>query len=101
MTFAFALLQAAPAGGSSLMSIGMIVVLFIIMYFFMIRPQQKRQKELQNFQNSLQPGMDVVTSGGIYGKIVSIDEATGVLNLEIATGVKIKIDRAAVLQKPV
>lgn len=98
MIFATAFLQTAQ-GGSSLMSIGMIVVLFIIMYFFMIRPQQKRQKEIQNFQNSLQPGMDVVTSGGIYGKISSIDEATGVLHLEIATGVKIKIDRSAVLQK--
>ncbi|MDO4715425.1 MAG: preprotein translocase subunit YajC [Bacteroidales bacterium] len=97
MIFALTLLQAA--GGNSWMSIGMIVLLFIIMYFFMIRPQQKRQKELQNFQNSLQVGQEVVTTGGIHGKISSIDEATGIISLEVAMGVKIKIDRAAILQK--
>ena len=47
----------------------MMVVIFAIMYFFMIRPQQKKQKEIRNFQNSLQEGSKVVTGGGIYGTI--------------------------------
>ena len=47
----------------------MFVIIIAIMYFMMIRPQRKRQKEIENFRRSLQPGQEVVTSGGIYGKI--------------------------------
>ena len=61
----------------------MIVAIFAIMYFFMIRPQQKKQKEIRNFQNSLQEGSKVVTGGGIYGTIKKVDIATGKIELEI------------------
>lgn len=74
----------------------MMVVIFAIMYFFMIRPQQKRQKEIRNFQNSLQEGSKVVTGGGIYGTIKRVDIATGKIELEIAKGVVITVDKGSV-----
>ena len=83
---------------SSISLIIWIVVLFVFMYFFMIRPQQKRQKEIQNFRNSLTVGQEVITSGGIYGKITHIDDATNTVTLEIATGVKIKMDKGSIFQ---
>ena len=61
--------QAAQQGGSMTSMIIMMVVLFAIMWFFMIRPQQKRQKEIQKFQNALAEGTPVVTGGGIYGTV--------------------------------
>ena len=74
----------------------MIVALFAIMYFFMIRPQQKRQKEIQNFRNSITVGQAVVTAGGIYGVVKQIDENDNTLMLEVASGVRIKVDRNSV-----
>ena len=74
----------------------MMVVIFAIMWFFMIRPQNKKQKEIQNFRNSITVGTDVVTSGGIYGKVKEIKEDENALMLEVASGVKIKVDRNSV-----
>ena len=74
----------------------MIVALFAIMYFFMIRPQQKRQKEIQNFRNSITVGQAVVTAGGIYGVVKQIDENDNTLMIEVANGVRIKVDRNSV-----
>ena len=74
----------------------MMVAIFAIMYFFMIKPQQKRQKEIQNFQNSLQEGTQVVTGGGIYGTVKKIDLATGIIEVKIADGVVIKVDKGFV-----
>ena len=89
--------QAAQGGGSSMTSfIIMMVAIFAIMYFFMIKPQQKRQKEIQNFQNSLEEGTSVVTGGGIYGTVKKIDLATGVIEVKIADGVVIKVDKGYV-----
>ncbi len=76
--------QAAQGGGSMTSFIIMMVAIFAIMYFFMIKPQQKRQKEIQNFQNSLTEGTSVVTGGGIYGTVKKIDLATGVIEVKIA-----------------
>ena len=74
----------------------MMVAIFAIMYFFMIRPQQKRQKEIQNFQNSLTEGTQVVTGGGIYGTVKKIDLANGIIEVKIADGVVIKVDKSYV-----
>ncbi len=82
------------AGGGNFSMIIMMVAIFAIMYFFMIRPQQKKQKEIMNFRNNLTVGQEVVTAGGIYGKIKELDVTTVVL--EIASGVKIKIDRNSI-----
>ena len=74
----------------------MIVAMVAIMYLFMIRPQQKRQKEIQNFRNSITVGQAVVTAGGIYGVVKSIDENDNTLMIEVANGVRIKVDRNSV-----
>ncbi|MCQ2285531.1 MAG: preprotein translocase subunit YajC [Bacteroidales bacterium] len=80
-------------GGMSSMLI-MLLLIFVVFYFFMIRPQQKRQKKVQEFRDSLQKGAEVVTVGGIHGKIVNSDDLT--FTLEIADGVKIKVEKAAI-----
>ncbi len=83
-----------PAGGGSWTFWIMMIAIFVIMYFFMIRPQNKKQKEIQNFRKNLETGQKVVTAGGIYGKIKSIDDTTVVL--EIADNVKITIDKNSI-----
>jgi len=68
-------LQAAPAGGSFLQSSWPLFLIPVVMYFFLIRPQAKRQKEQLAFMDSLKEGMEVVTSAGIIGRITKIDGA--------------------------
>mgnify|MGYP005940819589 CR=1 FL=1 len=82
--------------GSGMSMIFMMIAIFAIMYFFMIRPQNKKQKEIQNFRNSITPGQDIVTAGGIYGKIKEVNDADNTLMVEIASGVKIKISKNSV-----
>lgn len=95
MSMLIALLAPQQSGGAfDLTFIVMIVAIFAIMYLFMIRPQQKKQKEIQKFRDSLQPGAEVVTYGGIHGVIKSIDAETNTVMLEIATGVKIKVEKS-------
>lgn len=84
--------QGAGAGGGYSMII-MMVAIFAIMYFFMIRPQQKKQKEIRNFQNSLTEGTKVITAGGVYGTVKRVDIEKNSLELEIARGVIIEVDR--------
>ena len=88
-------LQAA-AGGSSMSFLIMMVAIFAIMWFFMIRPQQKKQKEIRKFQNSLDQGMKVVTGGGIYGTVKRVNLTDNTLDLEIAHGVVITVDKSCV-----
>ncbi len=90
--------QAAQGGGSMTSFIIMMVAIFAIMYFFMIKPQQKRQKEIQNFQNSLTEGAAVVTGGGIYGTVKKIDLANGIIEVKIADGVVIRVDKGSVFK---
>jgi preprotein translocase subunit YajC len=92
------ILAAQAQGGGSISFIIMMVAIFAIMYFFMIRPQQKRQKEIQNFQNSLQEGTQVLTGGGIYGTVKKIDLASGIIEVMIADGVVIKVDKSYVFK---
>ncbi len=89
--------QAAQGGGMTSMLL-MMVALFAIMWFFMIRPQQKKQKEIQNFQNSLAVGTSVVTGGGIYGTVKKIDLAANIIEVEIAKGVVIRVDKGYVVK---
>ena len=74
----------------------MIILMFVILYFFMIRPQNKRRKEIQNFQNSLAEGTQVFTSGGIYGTVKKIDLASGIVEVKIADGVVVKVAKNCV-----
>lgn len=72
----------------------MIVALIAIFYLFMIRPQQKKQNEIKKFREGLKAGDSIVTAGGIYGKIRSVNDTTFVV--EIAKDVKITIDKGSV-----
>lgn len=92
------ILAAQSAQGGMLSPILMMVAIFAIMYFFMIRPQQKKQKEIQKFQNSLTVGASVVTQGGIYGTVKKIDLAANIIEVEIAKGVVIRVDKGCVFK---
>ena len=72
----------------------MIVALIAVFYFMMIRPQQKRQKEIKKFREGLKVGDAVVTAGGIYGKVKGIDDTT--FTIEIARDVRITVDKGSV-----
>jgi preprotein translocase subunit YajC len=91
----YILLQAATGGlGGNWSMILMLVAVFGIMYFMMIRPQQKRQKEVQEMRKNLKVGDKVVTAGGIHGKIKEISETNFLI--EIADNVRIRVDKASV-----
>ncbi len=92
------LLQAQ--GGGNMPFLLMMVIIFAIMWFFMIRPQQKRQKEIQNFRASITRGSKIVTAGGIYGTVKDIDEAANTLKVEIANGICITVDKGSVFASP-
>jgi preprotein translocase, YajC subunit len=94
MNLSAIILQAAPSTGQGTMQILMIVVMIVIFYFFMIRPQQKKQKEIQKARAALKVGDNVVTSGGLYGKIREIGDVYMIL--EISDGVRVKIDKTSV-----
>ena len=87
--------QGAASGGGMEMLI-MMVAIFAIMWFFMIRPQQKRQKEIRQFQNSIAEGTKVVTGGGIYGIVKRVNIADNTVEVEIARGVVITVDKSYV-----
>ncbi|WP_218577702.1 preprotein translocase subunit YajC [Phytohabitans rumicis] len=76
------------------MPILMIVLLFGVMYFMMIRPQQKRRREAEQMQNTIGPGAEVVTIGGLYGTVVSVENET--VTLEVAPGVHTRYARPAI-----
>jgi preprotein translocase subunit YajC len=93
--------QSAPAagGGDFLSSMGgmlPLVLMFVVLYFIMIRPQMKRQKEARAMIEALAKGDEVATAGGVLGRIVEMGEQY--LTLEIAKGVEIQIQRNAVVQ---
>ncbi len=95
----FTILQAAqaaqPQGGGWSMWI-MLALIFVVMWFFMIRPQRKQQKELQNFRDSLKKGDKVVTVGGIYGTVCEIKEGT--VLIEVDNNVKIRVSKNALVK---
>ena len=72
------------------------ILIIVVFYFFMIRPQMKRQKELSAFRNTLEKGDKVVTTGGIYGKVIEIKDNT--VLLQVDENVKIRVDKAAIVK---
>ena len=99
MTLASILLQAAAAtpaanGMSSIGTILPLILIFVVFYFFMIRPQNKKQKDIQKARAALKNGDRVITSGGIYGKIKEVKDDSFVL--EIAENVRIRVEKSAV-----
>jgi preprotein translocase subunit YajC len=85
--------EGAPLGGS-FSFIVMMVAMVAIFYFFMIRPQQKRQKDIQKAREAMKIGDKVVTAGGIHGKIREIADTS--MLVEVSEGVRIRVDKASV-----
>ncbi len=81
-------------GGGALIGLWPIILIFVIFYFLLIRPQQKRQKEHQRMLESLKKGDRVVTSGGIYGTVVGVKD--NIIVLKIADNVKVEFAKSAV-----
>ncbi len=96
---AFAQTASAAAGGdmqSSLMGMLPLVLMFVVLYFIMIRPQMKKQKEHKAMIEAVAKGDEIVTAGGVLGKVSKIGDTF--LGLEVANGVEIQIQRSAVVQ---
>ena len=96
------LLQAAPAASGAAGGQGafwiMIIAMFAIMWLFMIRPQRKQQKELEQFRSSLQKGDKVITAGGIYGTIDEVKDRYVVLKVDGET--KLRVDKSSIVKDP-
>ncbi len=92
--FAEATTAAAPAQGDGAFSMVMIAVIFVLFYFMLIRPQNKRAKEHRELVNKLQKGDEIVTTGGFVGKVVSLDEQF--IKISLAEGVEVRLQRQAV-----
>ncbi|NDH52027.1 MAG: preprotein translocase subunit YajC [Betaproteobacteria bacterium] len=101
MFISSAFAQTAPALGgsdmqSSLMSMLPLVLMFVVLYFVMIRPQMKKQKEHRSMIDALAKGDEVATAGGLLGKVSKLGDSY--LGLEVANGVEVQVQRSAVVQ---
>jgi preprotein translocase subunit YajC len=96
------LLETPPAQTSTGMGMSstilMVVAMLAIMYFLMIRPQQKKQKEIQQARNAMKNGDKVITAGGIHGRIKEIAETS--LLIEVADGIRIRVEKSSVYASP-
>lgn len=97
VTPAFAQAAGGAGGGSAIASFLPLVLIFAIMYFLLIRPQQKKAKELRAMVDALRRGDQVLTQGGIIGKVTKVND-DGVLEVEIAEGVKVRILKHTIIQ---
>ena len=91
------LLQAPAQGqqGGGYSGLIMIALIFVVFWLFFIRPQNKKQKEEQKFRESLQKGDDIVTIGGIHGKVVEVKETTVMVSID--SNVKIEVEKSAIV----
>ncbi len=101
---AFLLLQTQPArtgasqGGNMTVSFLMLLAVFVVFYFFFIRPQMKKQKEMTNYRSSLKKGDKVVTNGGIYGRILEVKD--NFVMMDVGGDIKLKVDKSALMKDP-
>ena len=91
-------LQQTAQQNGGLSMILMLVLIFVVMWLFMIRPQQKKQKEMQKFRDALKKGDKVVTVGGIYGTISEVKEGANTVLLEVDKEVKLRVDKASLVK---
>ena len=100
--FAYLLLVAQPAGtagqSNPLVTFLPLILVFVVFYFFMIRPQMKKQKEMSQYRNSLKRGDKIITTGGIYGRVYEVKD-NHVL-VDVGGDIKLKVDKNAVLKDP-
>ena len=94
----FILLQAQPQGGGGGGMLFFLILIFVVMWFLMIRPQRKKEKEERKFREQLQKGDRVVFSGGIYGKVHSIDTHT--IEVEVSNGVVMTVEKSMIQPAP-
>lgn len=90
------LFQAAQTGVGGFGSIWPFLLILVVFWFFMIRPQMKKQKELRKFREDLKKGDKIVTTGGIYGKIVEVQDNAIIIDVE--GNCRLKVDKAAVIK---
>jgi preprotein translocase subunit YajC len=100
--FAYLLLMGQPAGttgqSNPLVTFLPLILVFVVFYFFMIRPQMKKQKEMTNYRSSLKKGDKVITTGGIYGRINEVKDNH--VTMDVGGDVKLKVDKNALLKDP-
>jgi preprotein translocase subunit YajC len=100
--FAYLYLMGQPSGaagqGNPLMTFLPLILVFVVFYFFMIRPQMKKQKDMNNYRSSLKKGDKVVTTGGIYGRVYDVKE--NFVTVDVGGDIKLKIDKSALLKDP-
>ena len=87
---------AGAQGGSGLATLLMFAAIIVVMWLFMIRPQRKQQKEMQEFRNGLKKGDKVVTVGGIYGEIVEVNDKTALIKVD--GDVKLRVDKQGLVK---
>jgi len=92
----FFLMGPAQEGQNPLMSFLPLILVFVVFYFFMIRPQVKKQKELSTYRSALGKGDKVITTGGVYGKVVEVKD--NVVVIDVGGDVKLKVDKSAILK---
>ena len=91
------ILMTQPQEGSNPFSTFLpLILIVVVFYFFMIRPQVRKQKDMRNFRDALKKGDKIITTGGIYGKINNISE--NIITVDIGNSVIIKVDKSAILK---
>lgn len=101
--FQLFILQQQAAPGNSTFTLIMFGLMFVVFYFFLIRPQSKKAKEAQNFIDTLKAGDKIITIAGIHGKIVSVNEEDKTFLIQVDGPTRLKIEKSAVnseLSKP-
>ncbi len=100
--FAYLYLMGQPGGATGpsnpLVTFLPLILVFVVFYFFMIRPQMKKQKEMTSYRTSLKKGDKVITTGGIYGKIYEVKD--NYCTVDVGGDVKLRIDKSALLKDP-
>ena len=91
-----AFLETASGSGSMWSSIIMMALIIVVFWFFMIRPQMKRQKELKKYRDELKKGDKIMTTGGIFGKIVEINDFTVII--EVESQARLKVSKEAIVK---
>lgn len=84
--------------GNALITFLPLLLVFVVFYFFMIRPQMKKQKDMTNYRNALKKGDKVVTTGGIYGRVQEVKD--NYVMMDVGGDIKLKIDKNALLKDP-
>jgi preprotein translocase subunit YajC len=100
--FAYLILMGQPTGtaGASnpLVTFLPLILVFVVFYFFMIRPQMKKQKEMNNYRSSLKKGDKVVTTGGLYGKVYEVKD--NYVMMDVGGDIRLKVDKNALVKDP-